>query len=169
MKTSVLLFCVAMLAPVMLLAQETPAPAPAEVVAPAEVKAPRKAPTPEQREAFRKRMAERRQKMKEARKAPLCPNADCPCAKAMAELRPTPPEKKFDEMTEEERAAFRETMKAKMEEARQKMEEARKACTCEDCFCKKAPRRPMGPRGPRGPRSQRRGKAPAAPAPAPAA
>lgn len=164
MKTSALLLCMGLLLPMCAFAQEAaPAPAPE---APVAVKAERPAPTPEQREAFRKRMEERRQQM-------TCKNADCPCAKVMNE-RPEMPAKKPSEMTPEEREAFRTAMKEKMEARRKAMEEARKACTCEECICKRAPRGPN-----RGPNRARRGKrgpkpapmAPAAPAPeaAPAA
>lgn len=66
---------------------------------------------------------------------PKCENAECPCAKVMAE-RPQPPKINPAEMSKEERAAFRQEMKATFEAFRAKMEEARKACTCEKCICK---------------------------------
>ena len=162
MKTSALLLCMGLLLPIFATAQEAPAKRPA--------------PTAEQREAFR-------QKMKAFRKN-ACKNEDCACAKAFA-ARPAfeKPAKKFSEMTEEERTAFRNEMKAKQEAFRKQIEDAKAACKCEDCFCKKAPKGPMmrgpqgkGPRGPRpdmkgpkGPKSPRgkgpRGPRPAAPAP----
>ena len=168
MKTSALLLCMGLLLPMCAFAQEA-APATPAPEAPVEVKAERPAPTPEQREAFRKRMEARRQRM-------ACKNADCPCAKVMNE-RPEMPAKKPSEMTPEEREAFRTAMKEKMEARRKAMEEARKACTCEECICKRIPRglnRGRGNRGPKGPRGKGRGpkaapEAPATPAPAPEA
>ena len=159
MKTSALLLCMGLLLPIFATAQEAPAKRPA--------------PTAEQREAFR-------QKMEEFRKN-ACKSEDCACAKAFA-ARPAfeKPAKKFSEMTEEERTAFRNEMKAKQEAFRKQIEDAKAACKCEDCFCKKAPKGPMmrgpqgkGPRGPRpdmkgpkGPRGKGRGPRPMTPPPA---
>ena len=159
MKTSALLLCMGLLLPIFATAQEAPAKRPA--------------PTAEQREAFRQKM--------EAFRKNACKNEDCACAKAFA-ARPAfeKPAKNPAEMTEEERTAFRNEMKAKQEAFRKQIEEAKAACKCEDCFCKKAPKGPMmrgpkgkGPRGPRpdmkGPKGPRgkgpRGPRPAAPAP----
>lgn len=162
MKFAALLLGASLLLPVFAVAQEA-APAPE---APAQ-------------EANFSRFA----KMRKAPRLPECKNADCACMKAFSE-RPKMerPAKKFSEMTEEERAAFRETMKAQREAFTKKIEEAKAACKCEDCFCKKGPKNmdrkprgkgPRGPRpemkGPKGPRGKR-GPRPAAPAPeAPAA
>ena len=162
MKTSALLLCMGLLLPIFATAQEAPAQRPA--------------PTAEQREAFRQKM--------EAFRKNACKNEDCACAKAFA-ARPAleKPAKKFSEMTEEERTAFRNEMKDKQEAFRKQIEEAKAACKCEDCFCKKAPKGPMmrgpqgkgprgprpdmkGPKGPKGPRGKGpRGPRPAAPAP----
>ncbi|MBR5591570.1 MAG: hypothetical protein IKW38_03405 [Kiritimatiellae bacterium] len=163
MKTSALLLCMSLMLPLVGFAQEA-APAPEAPVAEAPaMKAKRPAPTPEQREAFRKRMAERRQRM-------ACQNPECPCAKVMNERPNFPrPQTNPAEMTPEQREAFRTEMKTQMEAFRAKMEEARKACTCEECICKRRPaanaRRPMPRRGDR-PGKRRPMKGPeAAPAP----
>ena len=169
MKTSALLLCMGLLLPIFATAQEAPAKRPA--------------PTAEQREAFRQKMEEFRKNRAEAMKN-ACKSEDCACAKAFA-ARPAfeKPAKKFSEMTEEERTAFRNEMKAKQEAFRKQIEDAKAACKCEDCFCKKAPKGPMmrgpqgkgprgprpdmkGPKGPRGPRGKGRGPRPMTPPPA---